>query len=95
MFALGLRKQRAGDPDKARRALKVRVRHVLHLSDDTAVSISHAHCAAPACTEPQTTVLLFVPDRPTLSLHIDKPPEHIGDADILHAMLQAGSQPVG
>lgn len=95
MFALGLRKQRSGNPDQARRALKARVRQVLHLADDTAVSISHAHCAAPACTELQTTVLLFVPDRPTLSLHIDKPPEHIGDADILQAMLRAASQHVG
>lgn len=76
-----LRRGETKFPD-ATRALAERVRSLLVLGDDVAVSIAELTCGEAICGGAETIILVMRPGRPTEKFELKMPAAQVGEAEL-------------
>ena len=88
----GLFAPRPTRPDPGREAaerLKTRIRHILGLSDDDALTVSEIVCPDPACPGTETVFLIMRRGRKTEAIKIAKPVTEVVEQELRAALVQA------
>ncbi|KMO14185.1 hypothetical protein [Methylobacterium platani] len=90
--SLGTLRARAPEQASARRDLAARVRRVLALAEEDALSVNEIACTDRGCPGIETVILVMRVRQPTRALKIAKPIEAVTDADVGAAMSAVAEQ---
>jgi hypothetical protein len=75
-------------PDAATLArLKDKVRLILGLSEDVAISINEIICADPACPGMETVILIMAPGQKTIAAKVQASVDQVSDAALTEAVM--------
>jgi hypothetical protein len=77
---------RGKDAPDATRELARRVRVLLDLSEDAAVSVTEFACGDPACGGAETAIIVMRPGRRTEHVKLLQPVATVGDDDLKRAL---------